>query len=218
MNKRLLISESRDDLNRCTPCRGNPTNTIRTLPTPVHVCLAYASYGQSLYVAIIHESSTDLNRSTAREKKGSRHNPQHTNWSICGSVPSFSHRTASEAVGKIQASVDDKLLDLLDPYHQHAISTFNTCSRGLTHRSLTNTGGGYNLEGVDFPHTTHRPSQSAIFPFHLRAPHSLRLSINSLPCELKGDQTLNLTSGSLHSTSAVTCHLSTAWANDVPLR
>jgi hypothetical protein len=153
-----------------------------------------------------------------REKKGSRHNPQHTNWSICGSVPSFSHRTASEAVGKIQASVDDKLLDLLDPYHQHAISTFNSCSRGLTHRSLTNTGGGYNLEGVDFPHATHRPSQSAIFPFHLRAPHSLRLSINSLPCELKGDHTLNLTSGSLHSTSAVTCHLSTAWANDVPLR
>jgi hypothetical protein len=23
-NKRLLISESRDDLNRCTPCRGKP--------------------------------------------------------------------------------------------------------------------------------------------------------------------------------------------------
>jgi hypothetical protein len=24
MNKRLLISESRDDLNRCTHCRGKP--------------------------------------------------------------------------------------------------------------------------------------------------------------------------------------------------
>jgi hypothetical protein len=24
MNKRLHISESRDDLNRCTPCRGKP--------------------------------------------------------------------------------------------------------------------------------------------------------------------------------------------------
>jgi hypothetical protein len=23
-NKQLLISESRDDLNRCTPCRGKP--------------------------------------------------------------------------------------------------------------------------------------------------------------------------------------------------
>jgi hypothetical protein len=210
MNKRLLISESRDDLNWCTPCRGNLTNTIRTLPTPVHVCSAYASYRQSPYVATIHESSTDLNRATARKKKGSRHNPQHTDWSIYGSVPNFSHRTASEAVGKSQASVDDKLLDLLDPYHQHEIGTFNTYSRRLTHRSLTNTGGGYNLGGVDFPHVTHRPFQPAISPFHLRAPHSLRLSINSLPCELKGDQVLNLTSGSLHSTSVITCHLSIA--------
>jgi hypothetical protein len=25
-NKRLLISESHDDLDRCTPCRENPTN------------------------------------------------------------------------------------------------------------------------------------------------------------------------------------------------
>jgi hypothetical protein len=46
--------------------------------------------------------------------------------------------------------------------HQHTISTFNTCSQGPTHRSLTNTGGGYNLGGVDLPHTTPRPSQSAI--------------------------------------------------------
>jgi hypothetical protein len=36
-NKRLLISESRGDLNRCTPCRENLTNATRTLPTPAHV-------------------------------------------------------------------------------------------------------------------------------------------------------------------------------------
>jgi hypothetical protein len=38
--------------------------------------------------------------------------------------------------------------------YQHAIGTFNTCSWGPTHRSLTDTGGGYN---------------------HLRVPASLRL-------------------------------------------
>jgi hypothetical protein len=61
---------------------------------------------------------------------------------------------ANEAVGKSQASVDIRLLDLLDPYHRHAIGTFNTYSRGPTHRSLTETAGGYNLGGADLPHTT----------------------------------------------------------------
>jgi hypothetical protein len=36
LNKRLLISESHDDSNRCTPCRENSINMTRTLPTPVH--------------------------------------------------------------------------------------------------------------------------------------------------------------------------------------
>jgi hypothetical protein len=38
------------------------------------------------------------------------------------------------------------------------IGTFNTCSWGLTHQSLTDTGRGYNIEGTSFPHTTHRLS------------------------------------------------------------
>jgi hypothetical protein len=100
----------------------------------------------------------------------------------------------------------------LDTVH----NTFNTCSRGPTHRSLTDTGGCYSLGGADFPHTTPRPSQPAVSTFHLRAPPDLRLSIKSLPSKLTGDQTLNLVSGSLHSTSTVTYHLRLWWANDVP--
>jgi hypothetical protein len=122
------------------------------------------------------KSSTHLNRSTAPEKKGSRHNPQHTGWSIRGSVPSISTTTVNEAVEKSQASVDNWLLDLLSPYHRHAIDTFNTCSRGPTHRSLTNSGGGYSLEGASFPRTTLRPSQPAVFTFHLRAPPDLQFN------------------------------------------
>jgi hypothetical protein len=53
-NKQLLISESRSNSNRCTPCRGNPTNTTRMLPTPVYMRPAYASCGQSPYVATFH--------------------------------------------------------------------------------------------------------------------------------------------------------------------
>jgi hypothetical protein len=45
---------------------------------------------------------------------------------------------------------------LTRPIYQHAIGTFNTCSRGPTNRSLTDIGGGYN---------------------HLRVPPGLRLSI-----------------------------------------
>jgi hypothetical protein len=37
-------------------------------------------------------------------------------------------------------------ISLLGLYHQHAIGTFNTCSRVPTPRSLTDTGKGYHTE------------------------------------------------------------------------
>jgi hypothetical protein len=56
-------------------------------------------------------------------------------------------------------------IDLLGPYLQHVIGTFNTCSRGLTHQSLTDTGGSYNLGGAGFPHHSLRPSQPTLLRF-----------------------------------------------------
>jgi hypothetical protein len=50
---------------------------------------------------------------------------------------------------------------------------------GPSHRSLTNTSGGYYLGGVSFPHHTPRPSQPAVSAFHLRAPPGLQL--NKIP-------------------------------------
>jgi hypothetical protein len=114
---------------------------------------------------------------TAPEKKGSWHNPQHVGWPIRGSVPSFSAKSTNEAVTLSQASVDDKLLGLLSLYHQHAIGTFNTCSRGPTHRSLTDIGGGYNLGGADLPHHTPRPFQPTVSTFHQRAPPGLQFNL-----------------------------------------
>jgi hypothetical protein len=42
-----------------------------------------------------------------------------------------------------------------------------------THRSLTDTGGGYNLGGVFFPQTTPWLSLLMVSTFHLTAPPSL---------------------------------------------
>jgi hypothetical protein len=120
--------------------------------------------------------STDLNRSTAPVKKGSWHNLQHAGWPIRGSVPSFSPTTANKVVGKSQASIDNRLLGLSGLYHQHAIGTFNTCSRGPTHWCLTDSGEGYSLEGAIFSRTTPRPFQPAVFTFHLRASSGLQFN------------------------------------------
>jgi hypothetical protein len=40
-----------------------------------------------------------MSRATAPEKKGSRHNPQHTGWLIHRYIPNFSPKTAIEVVG-----------------------------------------------------------------------------------------------------------------------
>jgi hypothetical protein len=59
---------------------------------------------------------------------------------------------------------------------------------------------------------------TSCLPFPLKAPLGLRLSKKHLPTNLEREQALNLMSGSLHSISTISYHLSIAWANDVPLR
>jgi hypothetical protein len=56
------------------------------LPTSVHVWSTYASCGWFPYVATFHEPPTELDGVTAPEKNGSRHNSQHADWPIRGSV------------------------------------------------------------------------------------------------------------------------------------
>jgi hypothetical protein len=126
-------------------------------------------------IATFHEVVNNGRQSHCSREKGSRHNPQHNDWPIRGSVPSFSPEPAIEAVEVKPPSIDGRLLGLLSPYHRYAIDMLNTCSRGPTHRSLTDTGGGYSLGGAGFPHISPRPSQPAVSTFHLRAPPSLRL-------------------------------------------
>jgi hypothetical protein len=127
------------------PAGENPTNMTRTLPTPIHVCPTYVSYGRSPYVATFRDLSTRLDRCTAPEKKCTRF---HLSAQLSGlrACLSFSPNTTIEAVHLSQAPVDGRLLGLPGPYHWHAISTFNSCSRVPTPRSLTDIGGGYHIE------------------------------------------------------------------------
>jgi hypothetical protein len=128
--------------------------------------------------SLSNQSSTSQSwtESLLLRKRNPRLHTQHVGWLICGSPSSFSPTLNQRSSGESQASVDGRLLGLPGPYHRHAIGTFNTCSRGLTHWSLTNTGGGYNLGGASFPYTTLRPSQPMVSTFHLRAPPGLQFN------------------------------------------
>jgi hypothetical protein len=134
-NKRLLISESRGDSNRCIPCRGKSDQHD-----------TYASCGRSPYVATFRGTPTDLDRSHCSREKG------FLTQSIARRLTDPRVRTqllswASQwSRGISQAPDGDQLLGLSDTYHRHAIGTFNTYSRGSTERSLIDTGEATTLE------------------------------------------------------------------------
>jgi hypothetical protein len=157
-NKRLLISESRGDLNQYTPYRGKPdqhaTHFLRLVciwSTIIHI--SRGPHIATFRTVVNRFEQIHCTRAEGLPTQSTAHrltDPRiHTQL--------LSHNSPWSS-GENQASVDIRLLGLPDPYHRYTIGTFNTCSRGATHRSLTDTGGGYNLGGVDLPHTTLQPS------------------------------------------------------------
>jgi hypothetical protein len=153
-NKRLLISESHGDANRCTLCRGKPDQHATCFPLSVRVWSSTICISCGPHIATFHEVFNSDGHIHCSRGKGSQHNLQHAGWSIHVSVPSFSPGSAIEAVGVKPPSVDGRLLGLPGPYHRHVIGTFNTWSRGPPHRSLIDTDGGYSFRGAGLPHTT----------------------------------------------------------------
>jgi hypothetical protein len=110
------------------------------------------------------------------------------------------------------------LLGLSGPYYRYAIGTFNTCSRGPTHRSLIDTGGCYNFGGVGFPHITPRPSQPAVSHFHLRAPPGLQFNHKpSIKSRFKFKEPMAVTWFSEYLAIYCGLHLCLAIANDLSL-
>jgi hypothetical protein len=129
-----------------------------------HTYLLWSAYSNLLQVV------NSIGRILLPSRKSAPDSTSQLGWVAHGIRLSFSLNTAIKAVCLSQISIDDRLLSLLGPYHQHAISAFNTYSRGPTHRSLTDTGGGYNLRGADLPHHTLRPSQPTVLHFPPKGP------------------------------------------------
>jgi hypothetical protein len=98
-NKKLLISESRGDLNRCTPCRGKPDQHA-TYASHARPCTSGVRFLRA--VPVRGNLSWVINRVVQAHcswEKGSQNNPQCADWPICESVPSFSSEPTNEAVG-----------------------------------------------------------------------------------------------------------------------
>jgi hypothetical protein len=117
-NKRLLISESRGDSNRCTPCRGKPdqhaTYTSHANPhTPgirflwaVPICDNLSRVIDKVEQARCSWEEGLLTQFTARR------------WPIHGSVPNFSPEPANEAVGAKPSIYQRSATRLTEPISQ----------------------------------------------------------------------------------------------------
>jgi hypothetical protein len=168
-NKRLPISESRGDSNWCTPYRGKldqhdtyashaspcmpGVRFLRAVPVRGNLSWVIDRVGQS---HCSREKGLPT-QSTARRMTDPWVRIQFLSWANQWSS------------GENQTSINSRLLGLPDPYHRHAISTYNTCSRGPTHRSLTDMGGGYNLGGAYLPHIHSPTFSTSCLPFPLVA-------------------------------------------------
>jgi hypothetical protein len=131
-NKRLLISESHSDSNRCIPCRGKPDQYATCFSRSVHVwsttiCISHGPHIATFHTVVnrfeqIHCTREERfpTQSTARRPSDPRVRTQ-----------LLSHNN-QRAVEKSQAPIDNRLVGLPSTYHRHAISMFNTCSRGPT--------------------------------------------------------------------------------------
>jgi hypothetical protein len=132
-NKRLLISESRGNLNRCTPYKEKPnqhdmyasyasprTSSVCFLrAVPVRGNLSRASWAVPL---LLRKWAPDTIHSMPADQ-------------LMGPYPVSLPSQPMKQWWQSQASVDSRLVGLLSSYHQHAIGMFNTYSRGHTERT-----------------------------------------------------------------------------------
>jgi hypothetical protein len=144
---------------------GKPDQRVTHIPRSIHVWLQIIRISRDQRITTFRKVINSDGQSHCSWKKASQPNPQHDGWPIRRSIPSFSSKTTIEAVGVKLPFVDGRLSGLPGSYLRHAIDTFNTCSQSPTHQSLIDTGGGYNLEGVGFPHHTTWHSQLTVLRF-----------------------------------------------------
>jgi hypothetical protein len=162
-DKRLLISESHGDSNRCTPCREKSDQHATRFLCSVRVWSMAIHTSRGPHIATFHIFVNRFEQIHCTREEGlPTQSTTRRPFDLWVRTQLLSHNS-QRVVGKSQAPVDNRLLGLPGPYHRHAIGTFNTYSRGLTERSLIDTGGGYNLGHADLPHT-HSPTFPTSYP------------------------------------------------------
>jgi hypothetical protein len=137
----------------------------RMLPTPVHARPAYAFYEQFPYVTTFHWLPRSQNMPLHPEEVLASKDrlAQPLSWVTLFLLPCDNPGVGERGFSR-----------MIIQLHQHAIGTFNTCSRGPTHRSLIDTGGGYNLGGAGLPHTHSLTFPISCLHFPLRVPPGLQ--------------------------------------------
>jgi hypothetical protein len=197
--------------------KTRPTRHV-SFPRQSTYARAYASYDRSPYVAHFCEAPTDLDRSHCSWEKGlltqstalrltdlrvhTQLLSRASQWSR-GREPSSWWWPTTRFTGLISPACDRYIQYLLTGANS---SVLNWHRRGLQPWRFRL----FIYHSPTFP--------TSCLPFPLKASSGLRLSKQHLSTKLEREQALNLASGSLHSTSTVTYHLSIAWANDVPPR
>jgi hypothetical protein len=218
MNKRLLISESRGDSNRCTPYRGKPDqhdmHTSHTSPrTPsVRFLRAVPVRGN------LPRATDRVGRSHCSREKGLPTQSPARRLTDQRVHTQFLSRANQWSSGESQTSINSRLLGLPGLYHRHAIGTLDTCSWGPTERSLIDTGRGYNLGGAGLPHTHSPTFPTSCLPFPLVAPPGLHFNqVPAINQSLMFKEPMAATWSLDHSTIYRSLHLRLAITNDLSL-
>jgi hypothetical protein len=149
-NKRLLISESRGDSNRCTPWRRKPDQHVTRFPSSVRVW----------------SMTIRISRDPHRREEGLPTQSTAPGRPIRRVVPNFFPTTVNGAVGKKSSfcwQPTNSLTGLISPACDRYVQYLLT---GPTERSLIDTGEGYNLDDAGLPciHSPIFPTSCPHFP------------------------------------------------------
>jgi hypothetical protein len=173
-NKRLLISESHGDSNRCTPYRGKPdqhaTYASHSSPRTSGICFLRAvPVRDNLSLA----PTKSKHAPTPGESLGNqRQTARPSSWVTSFVLPCDSPEVGERGFGPMVT----QLHQFAGPISPAYIWYVQYLLTGPTEWSLTDTGGGYNLGGADLPHT-HSPTFPASYPhFPLMAPLGLQFN------------------------------------------
>jgi hypothetical protein len=173
-NKRLLISESHGDSNRCTPCRVKPDQHVTYASHSSSRMFDVRFLRHSPYVTTFHWLPRSRNMPLhpeevlATKDRLSRSSSWVTSFILSCDNPGVGERRFGPMVTQLH-QLSGLILPACDRYVQYLLT-------GSTERSLIDTCGGYNLGGVGLPRTHSLTFPISCLRFSLRAPSGLQFN------------------------------------------